>query len=233
VRYCLLILAVVLLAGTATSPADIIHTSTDFLLGDIWQGSEAFDLDLDANGSVDFSLSASMNNISGISSANPDTNRYLIHLSPPPNIGGPVAALNSGYVINSNSGGSTPEEWFGLEGMDTFIIIFNTGISGEFYNHRGFVGLTFESTNRTHYGWLDIEGMSSSSQIRVRGWAYESTPGVGIVAGAVPEPSSVALFAIGAVGAWILRKEKSLTRAFTLSLAPPAQSDADRQRKRK
>jgi len=33
--------------------------------------------------------------------------------------------------------------------------------------------------------------------ISLHGWAYETTPGVPIVAGAVPEPMAVSLFAVG------------------------------------
>ena len=75
--------------------------------------------------------------------------------------------------------------------------------------HRGFVGLEFESSEGTHYGWLDIEGVpNGGSYLIVHGWAYETTPGIGIVAGAVPEPSSVVLAFLGTFTLWGLRFRK-------------------------
>ncbi len=215
------IVCVALLAGAATSSADIIHTSTNFILGDVWlpEFEELFDLDLDLDGSIDFSLVASPNHFAGI---HPEIqNTYLIHPSPPPNIGGRVTALNIGYIIDSNSGSGTPEEWFGSSNYSTLIRILSTDTAGEFLDHRGFVGLEFESPNGTHYGWLDIEGLSGSSQLRVRGWAYETEPNTGIVAGAIPEPSSLALLLAGAFGIWTLRKKKTANKAlhFTVNNA--------------
>lgn len=207
-RFCRVIIAIALFVGAVVSNADIIHNTTNLLLGDVWQGSELFDLDVNSDGVIDFSLSASLNNFSGITSSNPDSNKYLIHPSPPPNIGGLVASLDFGYLVDSNSGNGTPEEWFALAGWDTLAYVLSTGETGEFLNGRGYVGLEFEAEGETHYGWLDLEGMVGS-QIMVHGWAYESTPGVGVIAGAVPEPSSAILFTIGAIGAWTLRKRKN------------------------
>jgi hypothetical protein len=206
----LITIAIALHVGATVSQADIIHYATNFVVGDVWDPApeELFELDVDSNGTVDFSLVAGMNYFSGISSSNPDANKYLIHSSPPPNIGGPVAALDSGYLIGSNTE-DTPEEWFGIDDWSSFIRILDTGKYGEFYNYRGYVGLEFEAEDGIHYGWLDIEGVYTRSSITIRGWAYESIPGVGIVAGVVPEPSSVVLFAIGAIGAWTLRKRKT------------------------
>lgn len=204
--FCRGIIATVLLAGAVVIHADIIYQPADFLLGDVWQGAEYIDLDLDSNGVIDFSMQASLNYSSGIYAEG--LNQILILPSPPPNIGGRVAALDFGYIINQNSGSSSPEAWFNSKAWNNLTIIVSTGQSGEFINHRGFVGLEFNTTDGTHYGWLEIEGMVGS-QIQIYGWAYESTPGVGIVAGAVPEPSSLILFLIGAWGTWLLRKEKN------------------------
>ena len=205
---------IALLAGAVASYSDIVHTPTDFVVGDVWVPApdELFELDVDLNGTVDFTLAAGKTHFSGISSSNPDVNKYLILSSPPPNIGGSVAALDSGYVISANSGEGTSEEWFGLEGWDPFIIILSTGETGEFIDHRGYVGLAFEAEDGIHYGWLDIEGVETRSSIRIRGWAYESTPGVGIVAGAVPEPSSALLAVIGAMSVWVLRRQNRASK---------------------
>lgn len=204
----LVIIAIALLAGATALNADIIHCPTNFVLGQVWapEPDELFSLDVDVNGTIDFSLAANSYHFSGIQRKN--DGRYLINPSPPPNIGGYVAALDAGYLIEPNAE-TISEEWFGLSGWDTLISIWDTGAAGNFYEQHGYIGLEFEAEDGTHYGWLEIEGLTHSSSIRVYGWAYESMPGVGIVAGAVPEPSSVVLFTIGAIGVWTLRKRKN------------------------
>lgn len=204
-KHWLVIVAIALLAGAVISRADIIYCSTNFVLGQVWvpEPDELFSLDMDTNGTIDFSLSANSYYFSGISSES--QNRYLIHPSTPPNIGGVVAALDAAYMIGLHPEGPT-EEWFGIDDWGTFIRVLDTGESGEFYEHRGYVGLEFNAEYGTHYGWLEIEGLTHSSSIQIYGWAYESTPGVGIVAGAVPEPSSSILIIVGAIGVWSLRK---------------------------
>lgn len=54
----------------------------------------------------------------------------------------------------------------------------------------------------THYGWMRIS-LSSTAQGQPRAiveYAYEDVANVGILAGAVPAPGSLALLALGAVG---------------------------------
>ena len=208
IRFQNIILCVALLVGATALRADIVHTSADFLLGEVYQGTEEFDLDLNLDGTIDFSITASLNQFGGI--APTGQNQHLIHPSPPPNIGGYVAALDFDYLISSSSEGGS-EEWFGItDNYGTMISTWDVGTVGEFHRHRGFVGLKFESADGTHYGWLDIEGVpNGGSYFFVHGWAYETTPDVGIVAGAVPEPSSVVLFTIGAIGIWTLRKRNN------------------------
>jgi hypothetical protein len=49
---------------------------------------------------------------------------------------------------------------------------------------------------------LTVEPNSSATPraITVHEWAYESVPGVGIAAGAIPEPSGLGLLALGSAG---------------------------------
>lgn len=210
------IIAIALLEGAVVSRADIIHSSTNLILGDVSfpKTAEYFDLDLDRNSAIDFSFTSNLAGFAEVSRNG--KNQYLIHPSSPPNIGGTVAALNAGYTIGSQSGNSYSEEWLGLDGWDSLILILDSGATGEFYHNRTFIGVEFEAVDGVHYGWIDVEGASrtmenhllTDSSLIIHGWAYESTPGVGIVAGAVPEPSSLILFTIGAIGTWTLRKRK-------------------------
>lgn len=69
---------------------------------------------------------------------------------------------------------------------------------------QNLVGIRFqnEDTGQIHYGWMRIS-FSSSPTAQPRAiveYAYESEPGVGIGAGVVPAPGSLALLALGAAG---------------------------------
>ncbi len=65
------------------------------------------------------------------------------------------------------------------------------------------------------YGWVkvsilgDLNDYPANGDIILHEWAYESTPNTPIKAGAVPEPTSLAIFAMGGVGvaAWKRRRK--------------------------
>lgn len=81
--------------------------------------------------------------------------------------------------------------------------------SGSFFDNfngtRGFSGVLFDIPGGSlHYGYLDVRVDQPNDVLTLFGGAWESEPGVGIVAGAIPEPSGLGLLAMGAVGvaAW-------------------------------
>lgn len=82
---------------------------------------------------------------------------------------------------------------------------------GHFLGQRGYIGVRFaDPTNpeQLNYGWIDFEANSDVTTGTIYGWAYDNT-GAGIGAGQVPEPSSLALCALGALtaaGAAVLRR---------------------------
>lgn len=64
---------------------------------------------------------------------------------------------------------------------------------------QAFVGFRFLAGGQTLYGWARLSiGPGSIDFISA---AYENTPGTSIAAGAIPEPSTLAFLALGAVGA--------------------------------
>lgn len=82
------------------------------------------------------------------------------------------------------------------------------GHFGSYYDSllRGFLGLQFEiAGNGRHAGWADVE--VSADQIVLHGFAYETTPGKALRAGAVPEPHTLALLAMGAAGMIARRRQ--------------------------
>ena len=92
---------------------------------------------------------------------------------------------------------------------------------GYFYGTAAFMGIQFQIGTDWHYGWVGIRGgtagLSEDGQqfylnppAWVLDWAYETRPGVPILAGAVPEPSTWALLVGGGVlmGCFIRRRNE-------------------------
>jgi hypothetical protein len=71
-------------------------------------------------------------------------------------------------------------------------------------NNTGFLGLRFKIAGQSHYGWMRLTVTDNATapqrSIRVHSWAYESEAGRSILTGAIPEPASLGLLALGSVG---------------------------------
>ena len=84
---------------------------------------------------------------------------------------------------------------------------FSLGTSGQF-------GFRFTDTGNTYYGWgsLLIDGQAIGQGFKITEAYYQSTPGTAIDVGAVPvpEPTGIALLALGSVGvmAWRSRRRR-------------------------
>ncbi len=175
--------------------------------------------DLDMNGTVDIEFVAGTD-IFGFFAQMPATTQVVVA----PGYG--IVPMQQGEVIGLTLNStqhprasliSSSQEWMNFPGLANLSFGFNDGsdvVGGAWHDEvtgvgdNGYLGVAFQGDNGTHYGWIHIEEFAG-----VGGWfyeyAYENTPGTGLIAGAVPEPSSVALFTIGAIGAWTLRKRKN------------------------
>jgi len=180
-------------------------------VGGWWNPPTPHPLDIDDNGTVDFSFWG--DGVSSVGMHSEGVNRYLIVPDPPPNIGGPVAALEAGFLIGAQSGDGSLD-WFGdnHDYWSGLMLELSTGTAGEFWGIRAYIGIEFQMDDGMHYGWFDVEGSSSSPYVEVYGWAYETQPGVSIIAGAVPEPSTIMLLAAGATTMLLSRFRKRRIR---------------------
>lgn len=91
-----------------------------------------------------------------------------------------------------------------------------TLVQKNFNGVPGFFGFSFQDSNSlTYYGWgnILIDGSSAGSGFTIQNAYYDNIPGTAITVGdmGVPEPSGIALLALGSVGlaAWRLRKKKA------------------------
>jgi hypothetical protein len=200
--------------GPAAHAAVVVTALSDPLfLRDEFFGSY-HPVDVDGNGSTDFTFGYNPGFVGLRTEA---ANRVIFSPDPPPNLGGPVASLSHGFRVQSTLESST-FSWrssdllggFVSPGENAFASIvhaLSTGSSTDF-NGRGYIGVEFESTLGTHYGYLDIEAGPGFDGITFYGWAYETQPGAPIFAGQVPEPSVLVLAEIAAVSFLLRRRRK-------------------------
>jgi len=104
-------------------------------------------------------------------------------------LGGNAANLPMNTMINGSSTFSAPNAAAGVS-----ITEGNTGYIGFKFDPDGIAG------TQTFFGWVQMTvGGDTFGNGKVVAWAYENT-GAAIQAGAVPEPSSIVLLALGAAG---------------------------------
>ena len=157
-------------------------------------------LDLNGDGFNDFVFAAGVASV-GVRSEG--DNQYLIWPSGGSNIGGDVEPLSAAFEIGPNSGDDSWMDWFGDGvGYDNLITCLNGSggytCVGRFVGQHAYMGVEFNIDGATHYGWIDVNVASLSPGAEIYGWGYETIPGASILAGAVPEPSTLHLIAIGA-----------------------------------
>jgi len=161
-------------------------------------------LDVDGDGTTDFTFVYSFSFL-GIHSEG--SNRILIRPDPPPNVGGSISPLPTGFLIGTNSSLDPLSWWAGIEGVfDPLGIYFNTGTSGDFVGQQAYMGIEFHRGANTHYGWALLRVAAEAPIADIVSWAWETRAGVPIQAGAVPEPAVLPLFTFAGVAMLALRR---------------------------
>lgn len=126
--------------------------------------------------------------------------------------GNGVRALSEGYEIGPSV---APDEWqqgiFGLTLNSSAIVPPGEVIStGEFLETTAFMGVKFYIDELVHYGWVRISNPFPVTGGVIVDFAYETDPGVGILAGAgtIPEPATATLILTGCILLALRRKKK-------------------------
>jgi hypothetical protein len=73
-----------------------------------------------------------------------------------------------------------------------------SGCGGIMINEDGYIGVEFAGASGIHYGWIRWIGLGGL-YARIDQWAWETEPGVPILAGAVPEPGIMSLLTVAAL----------------------------------
>jgi hypothetical protein len=78
--------------------------------------------------------------------------------------------------------------------------------------NRGFLGLSLTVGSDTFFGWADVTlnnlGGPNNDGFTLHSYAYENVAGTSIEAGAIPEPSTIALLVTGALGVLALKRRQ-------------------------
>lgn len=161
-----------------------------------------YPLDVDSDGHADITFGYDFHFIGARSEG---ATRILIESSPPPNIGGSVAPLPFGFSIGLQSESSVLRWFSGVPwadpatDFDPITIYLNGMVSGSFAGQQAYMGVEFQRSSGTHYGWVSLYVDSVAPVAVIDSWAWETRPGMPILAGAVPEPSTWALLIGGGV----------------------------------
>lgn len=133
---------------------------------------------------------------------------------PPPDLGFFVAAFNQGETIGSSL---TPiMQWynnqtdqFGSAAIGAQALFGQQLVVLGYFAEKSsaYVGFDLVVNGNNYYGWMQLSNPLPLVNGQVLDWAYESSPNTAIAAGAVPEPSTLALLALSGVVAGILRRK--------------------------
>jgi hypothetical protein len=115
-----------------------------------------------------------------------------------------IIRFASGATIDVASSFKTNWSYMDRPGWTTADSGWATGEDGT----SGFLGFTFDNAGTTNYGWLAVTYNAESQTLEIGDFAYEDS-GAGILAGAIPEPSSLGLLALGASGLLARRRRQA------------------------
>lgn len=112
--------------------------------------------------------------------------------------------FTNGQIIDGTSTFKGNWSYMDRPGWTTAESAWATGENGT----SGFVGFTFDNSGTTNFGWFAVTYNDASQTVELGDFAYEDS-GAGILAGAVPEPSSLGLLALGASGLLARRRRQA------------------------
>jgi hypothetical protein len=167
-----------------------------------------FDWDVDNDGTFDFRLVNEATTCAWFDNLN--GGRLVV----PEDAGADgILKLNAGFLVRNTMTGA--KFWAGAQAYNTITayggIGGDAGQGGWAVGNTGYFGFKFTNASGTHYGWgeMSITGAPVGQGFTVNTAYYESTVNQQIAAGdtgAVPEPGSIGLLALGALGVLARRK---------------------------
>ena len=164
-------------------------------------GSSA--IDINGDGVTDFVLLSEAGDVLLVPEGN---NRLIAIPEPPPDLGSFVAAVDGGFAIGSSL--DPVYQWYGRQ-TDQFgaaaigaqeSIDGQINVLGYFTGRTAYAGFDLYYDGADHYGWMRIANPLPVVSGQIVDWAYQTSTGTPILAGAVPEPGAAVLLLLGLVG---------------------------------
>jgi hypothetical protein len=196
-----------LLLVTSGAPGAIIYRTTDYRFGSATGGpfgNSSAQIDVNQDGFDDWSVLTTVTSQNvWIFLDSPDSTRFvfrprLVISGTEP---GPLEEMTHISLSLEN-----PElQFLAASEASRRSLVFTSNNDGNisdpapFNNRFAYLGFEFEIAGERHFGYAGIEGIENSGAI-ISSLAWESEPGVGIRAGAIPEPSNFVLLVVGILG---------------------------------
>ncbi len=191
--------------------AAVIYTALPNIPVQSFEQEVFYYLDLNKDGISELAILSSAQSDRGAQVLPSATNRVFSTVETPPDIGSDALNLAPGTLIGSSLLNQPNTSLTGTK-------IFTAGLLTQTYGptlsmcvsvdsdtvclgqfglfQPGYLGVEFDILGEIHFGYVHISGTGYNGAI-LKGFAYETLPGVPIMAGAVPEPSIGFLLLLG------------------------------------
>lgn len=111
-----------------------------------------------------------------------------------------ISALGAGTLVD----GSSNFKFFGSMAYGA------NNPNAQFNNVTdAYIGVRLASPANTNYGWVRVDVNNANKTLLIKDWAYEDVAGTGIRTGAIPEPGTLGMLAVGAAGLASLRRKRA------------------------
>jgi len=172
------------------------------------------DLDMNVDGVMDFSI--------GILDPDYSLDRYSVScnglnaVARGGQYGSSIIPFSAGAMFDASKTWLSDGPYQDSNALIVWMLLLDDGQAGvgPWAGMTGYMGVQFEADDGMHYGWAYMTVYDEYPGMTVHSWAYESTPGEGIAAGAVPEPASVVLALLGAMSVWVLRRQNRASKPW-------------------
>lgn len=215
-------MAILLTGLSALGQGSIVATSVDVMFSGLWPGRNqhvtSAPFDIRGDGYATFTIGGSHTGFLGYDTGPVWVTDYIgINAVTPIEVlktpTSRTASVNRGDLIgpvipSKYFWGNVDDSWGGVSERSNLFGSSSTtsawwgtlGLNGEV-----FIAFRLPTPTGYQYGWIGIASDGSDPVTftpKLTGWAYQTQPGLGITAGAVPEPGTVALGVVG-VGALV------------------------------
>lgn len=190
--------------GLSMAEADVMNSATSVTVGTI---GESVDFDVDGDGTNDFNISVT-SSFNGANAGGTFPSTFFTVTG----LGSNLVGLNTGTAATINAvnqylvgfvGSFASVGTAGVFGAGdatesaAVMFIRYPGTGGDTYGFGGVFGLQFDIGGQTHFGGMRLDPNINGTQ-HTFNFQWETT--ANLAYGAVPEPSSLSLFAMGAAG---------------------------------